>query len=231
MAPEKTDVGVRSHARRFSNEGGVVQGEVGRESDRGRHTRAGNDAGAVLILALAYIVAISLIVGALADWAMNDLNNTTKFSSNGELHTALSSVADLGIQNIRYNPIPTNPLDKASTANGNCWTPTTAPLVSQYLIDSYTVQVVCTTYTHFESDATRTVTVYACLSTLNASSTAGAISTAIATGCENSALLTAVVVFNDYPTQGAPGQTVQCNSPLGLGQCGEGMKLTSWTWQ
>jgi hypothetical protein len=121
-------------------------------------------------------------------------------------------------------------MDKTSTALGNCWTPTSAPLVSQYHIDGYTVQVACTTYTNFESDKTRQVTLYACLSTLNASSSAGAISTATA-NCASNPLLTAVVVFNDYPSQGAPGQTVQCNSPLGLGQCGEGMKLTSWIWQ
>jgi hypothetical protein len=185
----------------------------------------------VLILALAYIVAISLIVGALADWAMNDLNNTTKFNSTGELHIALSSVTDLAIQNIRYTPVPSSPADQASTPLGNCWVPTTAPIVSQYSIDNYTVAVYCTTYTHFEIDQTRTVTLYACLSSLNASSNAGAISTAM-TNCQNTPLLTAKVVFDDYPQQGAPGQTVQCNTPppAGLGQCGEGMKLQSWIW-
>jgi hypothetical protein len=197
----------------------------------GRHGRAGGESGAVLILALVYIVAISLIVGALADWAMNDLNNTTKFNSTGELRTAVSSVTNLAIQNIRYTPEPSSPTDLTQTSLGNCWVPTAAPVVSQYSIDGYTVEVVCTTYPHFEIDQTRIVTLYACLSSLNASSTSGAIS-ASWTNCPTSAVLTAKVVFDDYPTQGAPGQTVQCNTPppAGLGQCGEGMKLLSWIW-
>jgi hypothetical protein len=183
----------------------------------------------VLILALAYIVAVSLIVGALADWAMNDLNNTTHFNSTSQLHIAASSVANLAIQNIRYAPDPSNPADKTLTPLGPCWTPATVspPNVSQYPIDSYTVAVWCTTKTAFASDKTRTVTFYACLSSLTSSSTSGDVSTAM-TSCQNSPLLTAVVVFDDYPAQGAPGQTVQCN--IGLGQCGEGMKLQSWLW-
>jgi hypothetical protein len=65
------------------------------------------------------------------------------------------------------------------------------------------------------------------LSTLTASSTTADI-TAAQTNCQLKPKLTAVVVFDDYPQQGAPGQQVQCNQ--GLGQCGEGMTLTSWLW-
>ena len=46
---------------------------------RRRSARHGDDereSGAVLILALVYIIVISTIVGALAQWTMNDLNNT-----------------------------------------------------------------------------------------------------------------------------------------------------------
>jgi hypothetical protein len=180
----------------------------------------------VLILALVYIVAISLIVGALADWAMNDLNNTTKFNSAGEVQTALSSITDLAIQNIRYTPDPSNPSTNP-TGLGTCWVPVGSPAVSQYSIDNYTVAVWCNTATAFASEKTRTVTLYACLSTLTSASTTPAINLAMA-NCQTTPQLTAVVVFNDYPAQGAVGQTMQCN--LGLGQCGEGMKLLSWTW-
>jgi hypothetical protein len=206
--------------------GETVLGTPGVRSRRGRRGGSGNEAGAVLILALVYIVAISLIVGALADWAMNDLSNTTKFNSTGQLDTALSSVTDLAIQNIRYTPDPLTPVSDP-TGLGNCWAPSGSPAVSQYLIDSYTIAVWCNTTTAFASVKTRTVTFYACVSTLNASSTASAITTAM-NSCSASPMLTAIVVFDDYPSQGAPGQTVQCN--IGLMQCGEGMKLTSWIW-
>ena len=190
--------------------------------------RDGDEVGAALLLALVYIVAISLIVGALADWAMNDLNNTTKFDTAGQLHTALSSVTDLAIQNIRYTPDPSSPSSNP-TGLGTCWVPVGNPAVSQYLIDNYTVTVWCNTSTAFASEKTRTVTLYACLSTFATGSTPNQtqINTA-ATNCQAAPLLTALVVFDDYPAQGAPGQTQQCN--LGLGQCGEGMTLESWTW-
>jgi hypothetical protein len=208
----------------------AVQKAHENHSSRGRHCCAGDEAGAVLILALAYILAISLIVGAMADWAMNDLNNTKHFNSTSQLHIAVSSVTNLAIQNIRYTPDPSTPTSNP-TGLGTCWVPQPvgSPAFSQYLIDTYTVAVWCNTSTDFSSEMTRTVTFYACLSSLSSSSSPSAISTAM-TNCSNSPLLTAVVVFDDYPAQGAPGQTVQCNAPQGLGQCGEGMDLQSWIW-
>ena len=175
---------------------------------------------------MVYIIAISLIVGALTDWAMNDLNNTTKFNTAGQFRIALSSVTNLAIQNIRYTPDPSNPVSNP-TGLGTCWVPVSSPAVSQYTINNYNVAVWCNTSTAFASEKTRTVTLYACLSSLTSSSTTTAINTAM-TNCQSGPQLKAVVIFNDYPAQGAPGQTMQCN--LGLGQCGEGMTLQSWTW-
>ena len=56
----------------------LMRGSGVAASDRVGNAR--NESGAIIILALVYIVAVSLIVGALADWATNDLNNTTKFN-------------------------------------------------------------------------------------------------------------------------------------------------------
>ena len=211
--------------------GEAVQRAGGNHSSRGRHGGADDESGAVLMLALAYIIAISLIVGALADWAMNDLNNTTKFNSTGQLHSVVSSVTNLAIQNIRDTPDPSNPPNNAPTGLGTCWAPypVGSPAFSQYQIDTYTVAVWCDTSTAFAKAQTRKVTLYACLSSLNSGSSSGAISTAM-NNCFNSPTLKAVVVFDDYPDQGAPGQTVQCKSPLGLPDCGEGMDIQSWTW-
>lgn len=207
----------------------AVQRARGNHSSRGRHGCAGDEAGAALMLALAYIVAISLIVGALADWAMNDLNNTTHFNSTSQLHIAVSSITDLAIQNIRFTPDPSN-LTSSQINSGSCWTPPSPGSpnnVSQYLIDTYTVAVWCNTSPDFASEKTRTVTLYACLSSLTSGSSNPTI-TAAMLSCQTSPLLKVVVVFDDYPEQGAPGQTIQCN--LGLMQCGEKMTLQSWIW-
>jgi hypothetical protein len=60
---------------------------------RRRGTRR-SESGSVLILAIVYITAISLIVGALADWAMNDLNSTTHFRSASSLGYAATNVTE-----------------------------------------------------------------------------------------------------------------------------------------
>jgi hypothetical protein len=206
-----------------------TRGEDG--SHVGSNARTDDESGAVLILALVYIISVSLIVLALASWAMNDLNNTVIFKSISDTHLAVSSVTEVAIQNIRFTPDPSNPNppNNSTTGWGTCWGPKVAPFtVSQLTIPGDpTVAVWCNTTTAFATAKTRTVTLEACLSTLTASSTTADI-TAAQTNCQLKPKLTAVVVFDDYPQQGAPGQQVQCNQ--GLGQCGEGMTLTSWLW-
>jgi hypothetical protein len=220
----------------------------------GRRARADkiglrDEAGAILILALVYIISISMVVGALADFAMNDLNNTNQFSSASTLHYAATSVTDVAIQTIRYTPIPADPTQAEeqglqATPLGNCWTP---PVVSgnytnsQLTIDKDPVAVWCTTTEDLSTNnaegyllSTRAVTFYACPSKLavpsfpitNAQSLA---ITQAAAACESNPYLTAVVAYNDYPKGYPANLLVQCNEG-GTGQCGYGTTLETWTW-
>ena len=50
-------------------------------SERTRKSCARDEAGAVLILALAFLLAVGMITGGLAGWITNDLNNSTQFAS------------------------------------------------------------------------------------------------------------------------------------------------------
>lgn len=180
--------------------------------------------GAVLILALIYVVAIGLIVGTLADWSASSLDNTTHFESASNLHYALSSATNTAIESIRYAPIPTNPTVAEyagqATPLGECWTPSSGGTTSQLTVDDYTVDVYCTTTIDLKNttsnNATRTVTIYACLSTESMSD------------CEASPQLTAQVAFDDYPDEGGVTLTEQCN--LETGECGYGQTLIYWTW-
>ena len=188
------------------------------------------------MLALVYIVAVSLMVGALAGWAMNDLHNTTKFHSASELHYAVSSATNTAIQSIRYSPFPSTPTTAQyagqPTPLGNCWTPAVNPPspASQILINNYTVAVWCSTVITLSQANTRTVTFYACLSTLTSSSSPSDISAAPGL-CQLNPSLTAVVAFDDYPSGGGLLLTTQCNlAPHFAGQCGEGQTLLSWIW-
>src|ERR1700691_720886 len=97
-----------------------------------------SEAGSSMILALVYIVAISLVVGALASWVMNDLNNTVHFQSASDRDYAATAAADIAISNIRYAPYQSQ---TPPSTTGNCWAPaapnnTTGPPAS---IDGYTM--------------------------------------------------------------------------------------------
>lgn len=178
----------------------------------------GEDRGAVLILALIYIVAVSFIVGALADWAMNDLNNTTVFNSVSQLHYALSGATDAAIHEVRYSPIPQTPSGLEYSGQASPVTPClgSSPSVS---INNYNVAVYCSTVINLADAATRTVTFFACQWT----------SSIYAASCESSALLTVVVAYDDYPAVGGLLLTKQCN--LVPTQCGYGQTVEQWVWK
>lgn len=191
----------------------VCRGGVNRHDERG----------AVLILALVYIIVISAMVATLTGWASNDLNNTTKFQNANEIHYALSSAMNTAIESERYSPIPTTPTASqyggVATALGECWQPANGapyqvPVTGN--LDGYVVSVWCTTQINLSSATTRAMTAYACLSSVSASN------------CEVSPGLVAVVQYDDYPTPAGPQLTEQCN--LETGQCGYSETLVSWTW-
>jgi hypothetical protein len=178
--------------------------------------------GSVLILALVYILSVGLIVGAIATWAMNDLNNTTKFRAARSLQYAASGAMEVAIHSIRYNP------QLGTIAGGNsplqtCWgSPWVPPSQSVVTTNNVVVAVWCQTYEDLTNGAllnsggtTRVVTLSACLSSV------------LATNCASSPLLQAVVAFDDY--QGGFKLNQTCTPPP-TGTCGAFQKLESWTW-
>jgi hypothetical protein len=188
--------------------------------NRDRGARDG-EAGSVLILALVYIVAISLIVGALTSWAMNDLNNTGKFNNAKALASAASNATDVAIQNIRYTPM----LGTGQTINASpptyCWG--SGPL-SQITTNStsfgqttpITMDVWCSTAWTPTSAISRTVTFYTCLASVTAAA------------CAQSPFLTAQVQYDDYPAGLASG-SAPIQGPCTL-FCGQGITVVYWIW-
>lgn len=175
------------------------------------------DEGAILILALAYLLAISLVVAMLTTWVSNDLNNSSKFSTANSLTTAASSMTNLAIQYVRYNPLITNnqPIAPATSPLVACWGGTAIKLIP--VIDGEQVAVWCTTEWTPLVATTRTVTFYACPISVTAS------------GCAapGNSLLTAIVVYDDYPPAPARSAPIQ---DLCTVYCGEGMTIQSWQW-
>jgi hypothetical protein len=180
-----------------------------------------SDSGSVLILAIVYITVISLIVGALASWAMNDLNNTTHFQSASSLDYAATNVTEVAIQSIRYTPL----ISQTNSPNlGYCWTPQSGYVSQLSNMNGFTVAVWCSTVQSLASAQTRVVTFYTCQSSLNASSSSSDV-LAAAIACQANPLLTAKVAFDDYPPGGSAPLTVTCTT-----YCGQGATTLKWTW-
>lgn len=194
-------------------------------SNRGlrRTKRADDETGALLILALVFILVISVIAGSLTTWVTNDLNNTGSFDSALSYESAANSAVEVAIQYVRYNfagqtlnAVPPQP----------CWT--TAPSVSQEPFNGQTVSVWCTTNWSPLSPNTRVVTFYACRSNFSGTPLLVDMNTA-ATACALNPMLQAVIAFDDYPsTIGAsncpPGSLVG-----GTNTCGTTLTIRSWS--
>jgi hypothetical protein len=173
-------------------------------------------------------VSVSLIVGALADWAMNDLSNTTHFQNASSLDNAVSGATEIAIQSIRYYP-------QSATLNSiaNCWTPPTGTYASDVTFtadNNDLVAVWCSTTEDLQSPNTRVVTFYACPETAGATGTVGslALATNAMGGCQSTPTLKAVVTFDDYPSGGGGLLAVTCGG--GPGVCGFAATTNQWTW-
>jgi hypothetical protein len=181
-------------------------------TDGGGSIAAGRDeSGAVLLLALMFLVAIGLIVGGIAAWTANDLDSTLTFAQARSADFALNSTTQLAIQNIRYSPL----LGSSQTLNASppsyCWG--SGP-TSQLTTQGDAVDAWCSTVWNPTSSNTRVVTISACLTSI----------TPTAAGCASTPGLQTVVTFDDYASSLSPPNPGQCTSA-----CGSGMTINSAT--
>jgi hypothetical protein len=182
-----------------------------------------DDSGAVLVLALVFLVTVSVIVGALTDWVSNDLMNSQSFGATQTLNNEATNAVNLGVQSIRYTPLLYNAATVTDqTLNASppsyCWG--TGP--SQ----AFNMNVYCSTIWNPQSASTRKVTVSACPTARTAPVTGTASWTSAQNTCAASPLLQAIVTFDDYPPTGvsSPNQT-QC-----VTYCGSTLNINSWNW-
>jgi hypothetical protein len=197
-----------------SNVAGSVRDSVD-EPDNRRHASY-NDRGATLILAMAFLVAVCIVVVSLSNWVGNDLNNTAHFTSAHALETAANDATETAIENVRYS-------FSSSMVNASppvpCWTTGSTP--GQFTLTGVPTEVVnvwCSTLWAPESAATRTVTFSTCLSSVSA------------TACQANPELQAVMVFDDYPYPSGVASSSPCTTTgsATTPTCGEGMTVQSW---
>jgi hypothetical protein len=180
-------------------------------------SRCSSDDGAILILAMTYLVAVGLVVALLSTWATNDLNNSSKFSSANSLTLAATDMTDTAIQYVRYDPMistsqPVFPYVNSAVA---CWGGTSTQAIP--VINGVQIAVWCTTAWSPLSLKTRDVIFYACPIAVSAASCASTT--------QPNALLTVEVYYDDYPTANAPPILDLCTT-----WCGSGMTIESWKW-
>ncbi|MCU1362477.1 MAG: Endoglucanase-like protein [Acidimicrobiaceae bacterium] len=199
-----------------------------RRSDRSRRAEVEQrEGGAILVLALAYIMIIGVVVAALTTWASGDLNNTGNFSNARSLDYSLSSAMEVGINNIRYTPVvgSINASPPVACWGSGTYATTSAPTYSTYSTyqlptSTNNIALWCSTLSVPGNAVTRTVTVSACPAPSSSTiATVWATSTEIqnaATACDDAPDLQAFVSFDDYNgSKSVPGY---------------GASLQNWDW-
>ncbi len=172
-----------------------------------------SETGSSLILAMVFLLIGTLIVTTLASWTTNDLNNTTGFRSVETNLYAADGAAEVAIASVRYTYPTTSPSGSLLSGwqySGPC--PSTNPIE----VDGAWVAAWCTTSVP-EAQFSRLVKidVYA-----DPSQTPLAIQPS-----ESSAILVAVVGFNDAIAQSVSPPYVCSRAPS---DCGNSMEVVTW---
>jgi hypothetical protein len=170
---------------------------------------ARDEVGAVLILALIFLVAVSGMVLALASSTSNNLLSSVHFSATRTVDNAASNAIEVAVQTIRYTPtLETD--GTAQTLNASppsyCWG---AP--SSFA----NIDVWCSTVWTPSSANSRVVTLSACPTSV----------TTDAVACALHPLLQEVVTFDDYPAGVSAPNSGQCAV-----YCGTGITVDSLVW-
>jgi hypothetical protein len=178
-----------------------------------RKDEAHDEVGAVLILALVFLVAVSGMVLALASSTANDLLNAVHFNSSRTVDNAASNAIDVAVQSIRYTPL----LESggiAQTLNASppsyCWGSGPPSGLSN-------INVWCSTVWTPSSATSRVVTFSACPTSVTADAGAAA--------CALHPLLQEVVTLDDYPAGVSAPNSGQCSV-----FCGTGITIDSLVW-
>ncbi len=172
-----------------------------------------------MILALIFLVVVSLIVLSMASWTSSDLTNSIRFTAAQSTVATANSATEVAVQDARYFFDP-------STLNAS--PPISCLATSTGTINGMSVSVWCSTRWNPSSHSTRVVTFSTCPSTQSA------------TYCAANPLLQAVVTYDDYPTTNNYSScpliptstptttTTTTTTATGTSSCGAGMKIDTW---
>jgi hypothetical protein len=186
----------------LESRGPWAEGEATPSDVRSRLSRRGSD-GAILVLALVFLVAVSLAVLAMSTWAGNSLKETVHFESSSSVGDALGAAIQVEAQHYRYNYAgATDGLTTCTPGNG--------------VVGSYSVEVYCSIVVNINAADTRVVTFYACLAGETEST------------CYSTPSLLATVSYDDYSRSGSTVNDSTCSSTYDELTCGSAMSIIAW---
>ncbi len=169
--------------------------------------RRHDEHGAVLILALIFLVAAGAIITALLGWGGNDIRNVAAFQQNRTLNYAAGSAMQVQIQTVRY--------DSSACTNSYSSIPIPNPG------NNVTIDIWCSLTQFNPTKAnTRVVTLTACSDTARLANTCS----------QANPYLTVVVTFGDYSSTNQFSLSSPC-TPAMSPSCGTTMTINSWTFK
>jgi hypothetical protein len=190
-------------------------------------TRLGrrDESGAVLVLALVFMVVTALVVTGLAAWSGNDIKNIGNIKSGRSALYAADGAVQTAIWNVRYAYPPGISNGKSATPwTGFCPSFGSGAGTNPMTVDGWSIDVTCSvTVNEGSSPNSRTAT----FSAYPASRCNGS-------GCGGNSLVTAQVQFNDFSsllvnTCPVENSATWTNEPTT--SCGTGAITVSWVVQ
>ena len=174
------------------------------------------ESGAVLLLALIFVIVMSIALLAIVNFAGDALVNTANLKGQRSLEYAADAATDAAVQTVRYSYFAFN---STTNPSGDCVPDGTVLIMpdsaTMPAVNGETMNVTCSgminvdPVTHQPQQNTRTVTFFTCEQ---------------ATCTNNNALVVAVVTFQDYSTAGID----KCTSSPDSATCGTGELIQSW---
>lgn len=165
--------------------------------------RGHDEAGAVLVLALIFMVTCSLLVIGLLSWSGNNLSSVAAFVQSRTTNYAATSAMETAIQNVRYSTT-------ACPSTG-----LNIPVPNPSAAYDLTMTIFCspTTETELPSAASRVINFTEC------------VSTAVSNNACTTPYLKVTVDYDDYVAG------MIANGTLCTSTCGENVTVISWVYE
>jgi Tfp pilus assembly protein PilX len=216
VRPVEIDVHVRTGERGSRGKEGFMRSPEHRHLARLRG-RSDDERGASLILALVFLIVVSLITISLATWVSADLRNSLRFTRAQNTVTTANAATEVAMQYVRYNFDPTAP----NIPSVNAWPPVLCvPGSGTFTLNNTIVTTWCTTrWFEGQYPVTRRVTISTCP---NSESN---------TYCVEHPYLQAIISYNDFPVTNVGSICVPGTTSTTTGStCGTGIRVDSWAY-